>query len=83
MSTLTLQLPESGLQTITRIARDCGESVDSFIASAAMEKAAAFAELSELKRRVGKVTRQDFDEALNAIRATNAPPLPGDEMPQI
>ncbi|MFN7564241.1 MAG: toxin-antitoxin system HicB family antitoxin [Prosthecobacter sp.] len=83
MSTLTLQMPESGLQTITRIARECGESVDHFIASAAMEKAAAFAELSELKSRVGNVTRQDFDEALRAIRATDAPPLAGDEMPKL
>jgi hypothetical protein len=48
-----------------------------------MEKAAAFAELSELKSRVGNVTRQDFDEALRAIRATDAPPLAGDEMPKL
>lgn len=83
MSTLTVHFQDTGLQRIVEIARQLGSSVDDFVASAALEKASAIAEMDVLKRDSALASREAFDDALNAVRALNTPADPGDEMPEM
>jgi hypothetical protein len=79
MSELTIQIPDSLRERIEKLAAEDAVSLNQFIASAVAEKASAIETGAYLKRRLRRVTREEFEEALSQI--PSRPPLPGDELP--
>ena len=67
MSTLSLRLPDSVHEKIKQFAKKEGISINQFIASAVVEKMAAFATVDYLKSRAEKANESDFLQALDAI----------------
>lgn len=80
MSTLSLRLPESLHEKIRELARRDKVSINQFIAAAAAEKTATLLTVEYLKERAGSGSGERFDRIL--ARVPNAPPAPGDELPQ-
>lgn len=67
MSTLSLRLPDSLHEKIREFAKAEGISINQFIASAAVEKASAFATLDYLEIRAKRADDTRFKNALSAI----------------
>jgi hypothetical protein len=78
MSTLTVQLPDSLLKTIRRLAEAEGLSVDQFVSSAAGEKLAAWQTLDYLRHEVAAGQRGDFLKFLDG--AGDEPPRETDRV---
>jgi hypothetical protein len=66
MSTLTIQLPDSLLKTIRRLAKAEGISVNQFVSSAAGEKLAAWHTVEHLRQEAASGRRLDYLNFLNA-----------------
>lgn len=79
MSALTIRLPNSVHESIKRLARQDGVSVNQFIASAAAEKLAAFQTVDYLRREAALGKREDFEKFLALV--PKVPPQAGDEWP--
>ncbi len=80
MSTLTIQIPDSLKKLIEELAAKEGYSVGQFLASAAGEKAAVMLTMDYLRGEAAAGRREDFEKYLAAV--PDAPPLPGDELPE-
>ena len=80
MSTLTVELPDSLRKTIEELAAKEGYSVSQFMATAASEKASVLLTMDYLRREAAAGRREDFEKYLSAV--PDAPPMPGDELPQ-
>ena len=78
MSTLTIQLPDSLLKTIRRLAKAEGMSVNQFVSSAAGEKLAAWQTMEHLRREAAAGRRRDYLNFLNA--AGGEPPSETDKI---
>jgi len=67
MSTLSLRLPDSVHEKIKEFAKAEGISINQFIASAAVEKIAAFATVAYLEKRAKKSNDAEFKDAISAM----------------
>lgn len=66
MNALTIRLPDSIHQTIKKLARREGCSVNQFLASAAAEKMSALLTLDYLRAEAAEGRREDFEAFLAA-----------------
>ncbi|MCB1228225.1 MAG: toxin-antitoxin system HicB family antitoxin [Verrucomicrobiales bacterium] len=78
MNALTIRLPDSVHQTIKRLAKRDGCSVNQFLASAAVEKMSALLTLDHLREEAGKATRADFEAFLKSV--PDAEPTASDQL---
>jgi uncharacterized protein (DUF1778 family) len=67
MNALTIRLPDSLHQTIKKLAKREGCSVNQFLASAAAEKMAALLTLDHLRAEAAGAKREDFEGFLAAV----------------
>ena len=76
-----LKLPASLKETAARLAKSDGVSLNQWIATAVAQKIGAVETAAEFfELRAAKSTRGDLTRYLDA--ATDAPPQPGDELPE-
>ena len=76
-----LNLPMSLKETAARLAKDDGVSLNQWIATAVAQKIGAIETAEEfLARRAARAAPGDLLHYLDG--APNAPPVPGDEMPE-
>jgi hypothetical protein len=80
MSTMSLRLPESLHERARELAKLEGVSINQLIATALAEKVSALDTVAYLEARGRKGSRERFLDALS--KAPNAPPVPGDELPE-
>jgi hypothetical protein len=80
MATLSLRLPESVRRKLTELAKDEGISLNQLLSSAAAEKLAALMTEQYITERGKRGSARRFDAVM--AKVPNAPPLPGDELPQ-
>jgi len=80
MAIISVTMPESLKRAAEDRARDCGVSLDAFIASAVAEKVSALRTVAFLEARAGRADRAAFRDVL-ARAGRGQPPLPGDELP--
>ena len=78
MTALTIRLPNSVHESIKKLARQDGISVNQFIASAASEKMASFQTLDYLRREAASGKREDFEQFLSLV--PDVPAQAGDEL---
>jgi predicted DNA-binding ribbon-helix-helix protein len=78
MTALTVRLPNSVHESIKKLAKRDGISVNQFIASAAAEKMASFLTVEHLKQEASKAKRKDFESFLRLV--PNAPPAAEDTL---
>lgn len=88
MSTLTIQLEDSILDKIAAFARRSGKSAEEVVASVVtsteFDRLEAFEKLQAQQQEAkARITPARVQAAFDEIRALNAKPLPGDEMPQL
>ena len=77
-----LRLPISLKETAARLAREDGVSLNQWISSAVAQKIGAVEAAEEfLKRRAAGAKPGDLTRYLE--RAPDAPPVPGDELPEV
>ena len=82
MSVVSLRLPETLHRDLRDLARREGVSLNQLIVLAAGEKAAVLRRDEEyLHRRAAQGSRAAFEEALAQV--PDAPPMPGDEWPEV
>ena len=75
-----LKLPASLKETAARLAKSDGVSLNQWIATAVAQKIGAVETAAELfERRAARSTRGDLTRYLDS--APDAPPQPGDELP--
>lgn len=67
MNALTIRLPDSIHQTIKKLAKREGCSVNQFLASAAAEKMSALLTLDYLRAEAAEGRREDFESFLAAV----------------
>lgn len=67
MNALTIRLPDSIHQTIKKLAKREGCSVNQFLASAAAEKMSALLTLDYLRAEAAEGRREDFETFLAAV----------------
>jgi uncharacterized protein (DUF1778 family) len=67
MNALTIRLPDSIHQTIKKLAKREGCSVNQFLASAAAEKMSALLTLDYLRAEAAEGRREDFESFLGAV----------------
>jgi uncharacterized protein (DUF1778 family) len=67
MNALTIRLPDSLHQTIKKLAKREGCSVNQFLASAAAEKMSALLTLDHLRAEAAGAKREDFESFLGAV----------------
>lgn len=67
MNALTIRLPDSIHQTIKKLAKREGCSVNQFLASAAAEKMSAILTLDYLRAEAAEGRREDFEAFLAAV----------------
>ena len=67
MNALTIRLPDSLHQTIKKLAKREGCSVNQFLASAAAEKMSALLTLDYLRAEAAGAKREDFESFLAAV----------------
>ncbi len=67
MNALTIRLPDSIHQTIKKLAKREGCSVNQFLASAAAEKMSALLTLDYLRAEAAEGRREDFEAFLAAV----------------
>lgn len=67
MNALTIRLPDSIHQTIKKLAKREGCSVNQFLASAAAEKMSALLTLDYLRAEAAQGRREDFEAFLAAV----------------
>ena len=77
MTALTIRLPNSVHESIKKLARKDGISVNQFIASAAAEKMASFQTLDYLRREAALGKRENFEQFLTLV--PDVPAVAGDE----
>jgi uncharacterized protein (DUF1778 family) len=78
MNALTIRLPESIHQTIKKLAKREGCSVNQFLASAAAEKMSALLTLDYLRTEAAEGRREEFEAFLAAV--PDAEPLETDRV---
>jgi hypothetical protein len=78
MNALTIRLPESIHQTIKKLAKREGCSVNQFLASAAAEKMSALLTLDYLRSEAAEGRREEFEAFLAAV--PDAEPLETDRV---
>lgn len=78
MNALTIRLPDSIHQTIKKLAKREGCSVNQFLASAAAEKMSALLTLDYLRAEAAEGRREDFESFLAAV--PEAEPMETDRM---
>lgn len=78
MNALTIRLPDSIHQTIKKLAKREGCSVNQFLASAAAEKMSALLTLDYLRAEAAEGRREDFEAFLAAV--PEAEPLETDRL---
>lgn len=78
MNALTIRLPDSIHQTIKKLAKREGCSVNQFLASAAAEKMSALLTLDYLRAEAAEGRREDFESFLAAV--PEAQPMETDRM---
>jgi len=78
MSTLTVELPESLMNTVEALAAREGYSPSQFLANAAGAKVAAVLTTECLRREAAAGRPEDSERYLAAV--PDLPPLPGDEL---
>lgn len=88
MSTLTIQLEDSILDKIAAFARRSGKSAEEVVASVVnsteFARLEAFEKLQAQQQEAkARLTSAHIQAAFDEIRALNAQPLPGDELPQL
>lgn len=77
--TLMVQLPESLLRQVEKLAAETGVTAEAFVAAAAAEKAAIAVPFEEyLSQRRARARREWLDAFFN--RPNSPPPVPGDEL---
>jgi hypothetical protein len=81
MSALTVHLEDSLLAVIMNLASKQGTTADAYVASTLARTVSAQQGLEDMRREAAMASREEFEFALNEVRALNAPPAPGDEMP--
>lgn len=67
MTALTIRLPNSVHESIKKLARQDGISVNQFIASAASEKMASIQTLDYLRLEAALGKREDFEQFLSLV----------------
>lgn len=67
MNALTIRLPDTIHQTIKKLAKREGCSVNQFLASAAAEKMSALLTLDYLRAEAAEGRREDFETFLAAV----------------
>ena len=80
MSALTVRLPDSLHRHLKSAAAADGVSVNQFISVALAEKLSALQTYDLIAQRAARGSREAFLEAMAAV--PDAPPVPGDEMPE-
>lgn len=87
MSTLTIQLEDNILGKITSFARRHGRSAEEVVAKVATEGFSTIEAMEGFeamqREAASQLTPERIKAAFDEIRSLNAPPLPGDEMPQL
>ena len=83
MPSLTIQISDQLLERADRLAHEHGVGDVGLAAKAAEKGDVPTRELEALKKQVDGISREQFEKALDSVRALNAPPLPGDEMPDM
>ena len=83
MPSLTIQISDQLLERADRPAHEHGVSTEVLAAKAVEKVVVQTLELEALKKQVDGISREQFEKALDSVRALNAPPLPGDEMPDM
>lgn len=78
MNALTIRLPDSIHQTIKKLAKREGCSVNQFLASAAAEKMSALLTLDYLRAEAAEGRREDLESFLAAV--PEAPPMETDRL---
>jgi hypothetical protein len=78
MNALTIRLPDSIHQTIKKLAKREGCSVNQFLASAAAEKMSALLTLDYLRAEAAEGKREEFEAFLAAV--PEAEPLETDRL---
>ena len=78
MNALTIRLPDSIHQTIKKLAKREGCSVNQFLASAAAEKMSALLTLDYLRAEAAEGKREEFEAFLAAL--PEAEPLETDRL---
>ena len=82
MSVVSLRLPETLHRDLRDLARREGVSLNQLIVLAAGEKAAVLRRDEEyLRSRAARGSRATFEAALAQV--LDAPPMPGDEWPEV
>ena len=77
MSTLTISVPDSLVESLEAAAKKEGVSVHQFVVTAAAEKLASEKTVDFLKERAAHGNRKAFEAYLKAV--PDVPPMPGDE----
>ena len=67
MSTLSIRLPKSLHETVRRLSKQEGVSINQFIASALAEKISALMTLDYLEKRAALASKEKFLKALEDI----------------
>jgi hypothetical protein len=80
MATLSLRLPESVHDKLSKLARAEGVSLNQLLCSAAAEKLAALMTEEYLQERAQRGSKAKFKAVL--AKAPNNPPVTGDELPK-
>lgn len=80
MATLSLRLPESVHDKLTKLARAEGVSLNQLLCSAAAEKLAALMTEEYLAERASRGSKAKFKAVL--AKVPNASPVVGDEVPK-
>lgn len=83
MNTLTIELSDSIFTKLNAFARRAGKSPADIVASVTAHELEAMEQFEALQREAKKLTHEEIEAAFDEIRALNAPPLPGDEMPDL
>ncbi len=79
MSTLSIQLPDSLYQSLQKLAKQDGVSLDQFIALAVAEKISALTTEGYLKERASQGNRSSYEAVL--AKVADITPEPNDQWP--
>jgi hypothetical protein len=80
MTMLSIQIPESTLEELTRIAASENSTVDRLVGEVLDHVAKSAAQRNYLKERAARGRLVDFQKLLDKI--PDVPPVPGDELPE-